>query len=72
MKVVLKKNQAVWAHGGIYQIFILRVFLSFKAVASVDYISFWALSVRPGVGVSVNFINILPGGRAGRGGQKKF
>ena len=34
-----KKILAGWAHGGSYQIFIFRVFFSFNAVASLDYIS---------------------------------
>ena len=43
-----KKIQAGWAHGGFYQIFIFRVFFSFNAAASVDYIYLQAGRVRPG------------------------
>ena len=40
--------QAGWAHGGFEQIFVLRGFFSFNAVASLDYITLQAGIVRPG------------------------
>ena len=42
----------MWGGGGLH-IFIFRVFLSFKAVASVDYISFSGGEVQAGGGGGV-------------------
>ena len=70
-----KKIQAGWEHGGSYQICIFRVFFSFNAVASPDYISLQARRVRPGGGVGVvkaNFIFLSWGTVGGRGVQNKF
>ena len=68
----IKKIQAGWAHGGFYQIFILSVFFSFIAVASVDYIYLRAGRVRlRGWGVKSNFI-FLPWGAVGVGGSKQI
>ena len=63
------KIQAGWAHGGFYQIFIFRVFFSFNAAASVDYVYLQAGRVRPGggggMGVKANLIFFVMGGCGG-------
>ena len=45
--------------GGGLHIFIFRVFLSFKAVASVDYISFSGGEVQAGGGVEMVNANLI-------------